>query len=254
MNSVNPGYVRFEWNGFQSLRFDFEGQEAVLVLPEQVAGGNPWLLKTEYFGAFPDLEIAMLQRGYHLAYVKNVNRWGLREDLDRKKRFRDFLMVRFGLAPKCIPVGMSCGGIFAVKLAGLYPEMVSAVYADAPVVNILSMMAMGKLAPGKMDESEITQALRKSRSELLSYREHPLDYLPKLIGDKIPLCLVYGDADSQVPWEENAKLVMDAYRDSGVAHKVFRKPGADHHPHALGGLSDAQQAELIEFLMEHTDP
>lgn len=241
-------YTIFDWNGFSARRFDFESHEAILVQPRQPAEGNPWLLKTEYFGAFPDLEIEMLRRGWHLAYVKNVNRWGLREDLERKKRLRDRLVAEFGLNPKCVPVGMSCGGIFAIKLAGLYPEMVSVVYADAPVVNILSMMAMGMLAPDKMDEAEIVQALSLSRSELLSYRDHPLDYLPKLIQDRMPMCLVYGDADSLVPWEENAKLIMDAYQGRKVPCQIFLKPGADHHPHALGGLTQAQQQALIEFL------
>ena len=241
-------YTVFEWNGFSALSFDFEGHEAVLVQPKQAAQGKPWLLKTEYFGAFPDLEVEMLRRGWHLAYVKNVNRWGLREDLDRKKHLRDYLVDAFGLNPKCVPVGMSCGGIFAIKLAGLYPEMVSVVYADAPVVNILSMMAMGKLAPDKMDSEEIIQALSLSRSELLSYRDHPLDHLPTLVCDRIPMCLVYGDADVLVPWEENTKLVMDAYAGTDIPYKVFLKPGGDHHPHALGGLTGEQQQALIEFL------
>ena len=241
-------YTVFEWNGFSALGFDFEGHEAVLVQPRQAAEGKPWLLKTEYFGAFPDLEIEMLRRGWHLAYIKNENRWGLREDLERKKYLRDYLVKEFGLSLKCGPVGTSCGGIFAIKLAGLYPEMVSVVYADAPVVNILSMMAMGKLPPDKMDESEIIQALSMSRSELLSYRDHPLDHLPKLVENRIPMCLVYDDEDVLVPWEENAKLVMDAYAGTEIPYKVFLKPGADHHPHALGGLTEAQKESLIDFL------
>jgi len=240
------------WNGFRRINFHFEDRVAVLIFPEQSLPGKPWLLKTEYFGAFPDLEIAMLHRGYHLAFVKNTNRWGLREDIDCKKRFRDFLVGEYGLAEKCIPVGMSCGGIFAIKLAGIYPEMVSVIYADAPVVNILSMMAMGKLAPDKMDGEEIVQSLSLSRSELLSYREHPLDYLPNIIRNRIPICLVYADADTLVPWEENAKLILDAYQGTEVPFGVFLKKGADHHPHALGGLSDTQTVQMLGFLMEHS--
>ena len=212
-------YTVFEWNGFSALSFEFEGHEAVLVQPRQAAEGKPWLLKTEYFGAFPDLEIEMLRRGWHLAYIKNENRWGLREDLERKKYLRDYLVKEFGLSLKCVPVGMSCGGIFAIKLAGLYPEMVSVVYADAPVVNILSMMAMGKLPPDKMDESEIIQALSMSRSELLSYRDHPLDHLPKLVENRIPMCLVYGDekgicADVFANDQEIAAAYIKAYNET----------------------------------------
>ena len=240
------------WNGFRRLNFRFENRVAVLIFPAQSRPGKPWLLKTEYFGAFPDLEIAMLEQGFHVAFVKNTNRWGLREDVDCKKQFRDYLVREYGLAEKCIPVGMSCGGIFSVKLAAIYPQMVSAIYVDAPVVNILSMMAMGQLSPDKMDEAEIIQALSLSRSELLSYREHPLDYLPKLIENRIPACVVYGDADSLVPWEENVKLILDAYQGTDVPVSVFLKQGADHHPHALGGLSDMQQAQMIDFLIKYS--
>ena len=72
------------WNGFRRLNFRFENRVAVLIFPAQSRPGKPWLLKTEYFGAFPDLEIAMLERGFHVAFVKNTNRWGLREDVDCK--------------------------------------------------------------------------------------------------------------------------------------------------------------------------
>lgn len=239
------------WNGFERIDFRFEGRLAILVCPRESAAGNRWLLKTEYFDAFPDLEIAMLERGYHVAYLKNTNRWGLREDIDCKRRFRDFLVQEYGLAEKCIPVGMSCGGIFAIKLAGIYPEMVSVIYADAPVMNLLSMMAMGQLSADKMDEREIVEALSMSRSDLLSYREHPLDYLPNVIASRIPACIVYGDGDTLVPWEENVKLMLDAYGQSNVPHRVFLKKGADHHPHALGGLCGEQQEQLIRFLLEN---
>lgn len=245
-------YRKTKWNGFDRLDFIFEGREAILVLPERPMEARHWVLKTEYFDAFPDLEIALLQRGYYLAYVKNINRWGIRVDLDAKKRFRDFLMVEFGLAEKCIPIGMSCGGIFAIKLAGMYPGMVSVVYADAPVVNILSLLGMGSdMANLDGMNDEVYNALSMNRSQIISYREHPLDYLPYVISSKIPTCLVYGNQDTLVLWQENAKLIMEAYQGTDVPLAVFEKDGADHHPHALQGLSQQEQEALIDFLMTH---
>ena len=79
------------WNGFERLDFSFEGREAILIVPEQPNSNRNWLLKTEYFGAFPSFEIEMLKRGWHLAYIKNVTRWCLEEDLDLKKRFAEYL-------------------------------------------------------------------------------------------------------------------------------------------------------------------
>ena len=126
------------WNGFRRLDFLFEDKEAILVIPDEPTEGKNWLLKTEYFDAFPAVEIEMVKRGWHLAYIKNVTRWCLDEDIDRKKRFADFLSSEYGLAKKCTPVGMSCGGMIACKLAAKYPEIISALYIDAPVMNLLS--------------------------------------------------------------------------------------------------------------------
>ncbi|MBQ9116329.1 MAG: hypothetical protein IJY04_04850 [Clostridia bacterium] len=69
-----------EWNGYTRLDFIFQGREAILVFPKDAVKTRKWMLKTEYFGAFPQLEIDMLAAGYHLAYLKNLNRWGTDED------------------------------------------------------------------------------------------------------------------------------------------------------------------------------
>ena len=51
------------WNGFQKLDFEFKGHKATLVFPNEENKTSNWLLKTEYFGAFPNLEIEMLKKG-----------------------------------------------------------------------------------------------------------------------------------------------------------------------------------------------
>ncbi len=244
-------YIESTWNGYRRLDFTFEGREAILVCPSVPCEGGHWLLKTEYFDAFPDLELELVKRGYHLAYIKNINRWGLPEDLHAKKRFRDFLVTEFGLNERCVPVGMSCGGLYAIKLAGMYPEMVSMLYLDAPVVNILSMLDMG--TPENhcgISAEEICTSLGMTRSELIAYRDHPLDYLPKLMAERIPACLVYGGADTVVLPAENAELIKKAYTNSGAPFVWFTKEGLNHHPHALQGLSPDEQRQVIEFITE----
>ena len=215
-------YTESLWNGYRRLDFTFEGRQAILVCPSSPYEGGRWLLKTEYFDAFPDLELELVSRGYYLAYIKNINRWGLPEDLHAKKRFRDFLVKEFGLSEKCVPVGMSCGGLFGIKLAGMYPEMVSMLYLDAPVVNILSMLDMG--TPENVcgiSEEEICTSMGMTRSEMIAYRDHPLDYMPQLVAERIPVCLVYGGADTVVLPAENAELIKKAYTQS-VRQRINR--------------------------------
>ncbi len=245
-------YTESLWNGYRRLDFTFEGRQAILVCPSVPCEGGHWLLKTEYFDAFPDLELELVGRGYYLAYIKNINRWGLPEDLHVKKRFRDFLVSEFGLSERCVPVGMSCGGLFGIKLSGMYPDMVSVLYLDAPVVNILSMLDMG--TPENecpIQAEEIYEALGLSRSEMIAYRDHPLDYLPKLVDERIPVCLVYGGADTVVLPGENAEQIKKVYTGSGIPFVWFAKAGLNHHPHALQGLSLDEQRQVIDFIVEH---
>lgn len=138
------------WNGFKRIDFEFDGKHAILVFPHEANENKNWMLKTEYFDAFPAFEIEMLKRGWHLAYVANVTRWCLDEDLDRKARFAEYLAKEFGLYKKCLPVGMSCGGLIGTKFAARYPEYVSALYIDAPVMNFLSCPAGVGTAGGDM--------------------------------------------------------------------------------------------------------
>lgn len=229
------------WNGFKRIDFEFDGKHAILVFPHEANENKNWMLKTEYFDAFPEFEIQMLDRGWHLAYVANVTRWCLDEDLDRKARFAEYLAKEFGLYKKCLPVGMSCGGLIGTKFAARYPEYVSALYIDAPVMNFLSCPAGVGTAGGDMFP-EFENAMGISLPELINYREHPIDKKHLLLENNIPIIMVYGDSDDVVPYCENGALLEKYYRENGGVIFTYGKEGCGHHPH---GLED--NTPIIEF-------
>ena len=230
------------WNGYKRIDFLFEGRECILVFPSRANEGRNWLFKTEYFGAFPAFEIEMLSRGWHLAYIKNVTRWCLDEDLDLKSRFVEYLHKEYKLSRKCVPVGMSCGGLIASKFAAKYPECVSALYLDAPVMNLLSCPAgMGEAGDEMLQE--FINATGISLSELTYYREHPIDKMPLLLENRIPIILVYGDSDKVVPYCENGAILEKYYRENGGTITAIGKKNCGHHPH---GLED--NTPIIEFV------
>lgn len=232
------------WNGFKRLDFTFEGRAAIIVFPGDSNG--KWLFKTEYFDAFPNFEIDMVRRGWYLAYVENETRWGLETDIDLKKRFCTFIAEEYGLCKKCVPVGMSYGGLFASKFAAKYPECVFALYLDAPVMNLLSCPAGIGVANNDLWQ-EFVRATGVTLSELISYRENPIDKMHLLLENNIPIIMVYGDSDDVVPYSENGALLEAYYRKNGGTIVTIGKHGCGHHPH---GLEDT--TPIIEFVEEHS--
>lgn len=235
-------YIKADYYGLEMLEFELLGRQAKLVLPKAPAKGNPWLLKTEYFWAFPDFEKDMLERGFHIAYIENKTRWHHPDDDTAKHELSLFLQKEFGLGEKCIPVGMSCGGLQAVYYAAIYPSDIKGVYLDAPVLNLLS--CPGGVGEGASMMEEFTAHTGMTLSELISYRNHPLDNFGKLAENKIPVFLVCGDSDKTVPYKENGRLLYEFYTAKGLDIKQILKENCDHHPH---GLTD--RTPLIEWAL-----
>lgn len=237
------------WMGrFLKHSFSFEDREAIHVFPQSGCETNRWLLKTEYFDAFPSLELSLVEQGCHLLYLKNTSRWGAPEDLDAKKHFRDFLICEFGLSPKCIPIGMSAGGASAILLAARYPEMIGALYLDAPVVNFLSCpfgFGVGT-AVEPIAKEEVLAAYHMSLSDFIAFREHPLDKIPSLLQARLPVALVCGSADMSVPFEENGRYIRNAYESSDIPFLLEIKSGCGHHPHGPSNI-----ARTTDFLLQY---
>ena len=225
-------YVKSEWNGYERLDFKFEGRGAVVVCPKTPMPEKKWLFKTEYFGAFPRFELDMLERGYYVAHVDNITRWCLPEDTDVKARFADFLHDELGLFERCVPVGMSCGGMQAVYFAAKYPKYVAAMYIDAPVLNLLSCPCGVGMATDRL-YAEFTKATGFTTSDMINYRNHPIDHVGELLDANIPVFLVCGDSDKTVPYEENGLQLARAYRARGGIIEEILKKDCDHHPHGL---------------------
>lgn len=237
------------WNGFPCEKFEFEDRNAIVVFPKTTTPVGKIVLKTEYWGAFPDIEIKLLERGYHVAFVKNSSRFAPRVDCDVKARFVRYLAQKYGLSEKCIPVGMSLGGAHAIRFAGFYPELISCVYIDAPVLSFVSHP--GKLGNANQEalwENEFIKAYPGvQRYQLVNFSEHPLNMTDTLLAHKIPIILVYGTEDQTVLYNEHGRLLELAYEGTGLM-KVIPVKCRGHHPHGLLG----DNTEIIDFIVDHS--
>ena len=234
-----------EWYGFKRLDFKFNGRECILVCPDTPCEGNKWLYRTEYFGAFADLEIALVKKGYHLAYMKNTTRMCPEIDTDMRPLFCDFLSREFGLNKKCALIGLSCGGMQAVYFAAKYPQYVACAYLDAPVMNYLSW-PFGLGVSQCDDSAEFIRDMGVGLSEMLNFRNHPIDQKEKLLKSGIPILLVSGDSDTVVPFCENGQLLYDYFKANGGNIELILKAGGDHHPHAL-----SDNTPIIKFVQKY---
>src|SRR5260370_34745055 len=104
-----PNRVVATWEGYRSERFVLEGRDCILVQPDIPMRSSPWIWRTEFFGAFPALDLALLEAGFCVAYIHVPNIYGGPlgvRDLDQIF----FRMVRtFGLFPPCVVGGFSSG-------------------------------------------------------------------------------------------------------------------------------------------------
>lgn len=238
-------FTETDFYGFKQIEFQFDNKKCVLVFPNEPREDKKWFFKTEYFGAFPEFQIEMLKKGYYVAHVQNETRWCLETDTERQAKFAEFLHKEFGLYEKFMTIGMSCGGMQSIYLAAKHPELVAAIYVDAPVVNFLSCPC--SLGDGNNSAyEEFVKATGLTIKTLINFRKHPQDYIPELIKNKIPMFLIVGDSDELVPFDENGVYLVNAYKEAGLDFSFIIKEGCKHHPH---GLED--NTPLFDFVKKY---
>ncbi len=237
--------MRFNLLDYEVSEFEFEGRKIKLICPEKPVGKLAF--KMEYWGAFPDAEANLIDRGYHLVHMANEgSRFLDRKDFDVKARLVKFLSEKYNLDGKCVPVGMSLGGAQAILFASFYPELVSCMFLDAPVIDYSSMRYITK--DNSVWENEVLKTYPKLRRyQAPGFEENPVNRLKIVVDNKIPIFMSYGLEDATVPYDFNGALLEDAYDGTDLL-TVYPIPCRGHHPHGL--LYDS--AEIVDFIIANS--
>ena len=233
-----PG-VASHWENFVRLDFPVDGATVTVVEPASARPGRPWVWRGEFFGAFAAADIALLNDGWHLAYMAVPGLFGSPKAIARWEKAYDVLVHQHGLHPKPGFIGLSRGALYCMNWAAAHPDRTLAVYLDNGVCDFKSWpggqakrLGTGAGSPG--DWSSMLQAYDfKTDQQAIAYGKNPVDNLAPLARARIPLLLVYGDRDTTVPHRENSELVFDRYKALGGPVERIVKPGQDHHPHGL---------------------
>jgi pimeloyl-ACP methyl ester carboxylesterase len=113
-------------------------RRCIVVVPKQVAPGNPWSWQACYWDHMPQAEIELLKRGFHIAFITP-------DPGPQWDAWYTFLTEKHGLSKKPAFDGMSKGGFNAYAWATANPDKVSAIYVDNPVVSPASIAKLGDL-------------------------------------------------------------------------------------------------------------
>ena len=229
-----------EWSGYRRVDFKVAGRPCLLVQPKSPAPGNPWIWRTEFFGAFAQADVALLGRGWCVGYMDAKDMYGGPRAMSLFDAYYAAVTARFGLAHRVVMEGFSRGGLYAFNFAADYPDRVAALYLDAPALDI-------HVWPGRNRRSkewrECLQAYGLTEETAAAFHGSPLDRIGPVARAGIPIIAVCGGADPIVHFEENTGVLEKRYRELGGTIKVIIKPGGGHHPHSL-----ADPTPIVDFL------
>lgn len=234
------------WCGFERIDFEFDGHNCILVKPETAAPGRPWVWRAEFFGAFPQVDEAMVRKGYHIAYISLSDRYGCPSAVEDMEKFRAMLVKEYDLYEKAQIFGFSRGGLYTVNYALAYPQYVDKIYLDAPVMDIRSWPGgKGKGVGSPECWAECMECYGLDEETAKTFRMNPLDRTEELAATGIPVALVAGGADAVVPYDENGELFAARFEKAGGKIMTIVKPHCDHHPHSL-----EDPTPVVDFLMK----
>jgi pimeloyl-ACP methyl ester carboxylesterase len=245
--TVTRGSTRSEWYGFAMDEWTLNDRACLLVRPQIPAQSQPWIWRTEFFGHEPQADIALLERGFYLAYIDVQNMYGAPIAMRHMSAFHQHLIREYSLSKRVVLEGFSRGGLFALNWAIAHPDKVACLYLDAPVCNFQSWPAGMGTGAGSLEDWEKCKAVYGvTQEQAVEYADGPLDNLQPLAQARIPILCVCGAADTVVPMEENTNVLEERYRALGGLIQVLAKPGCEHHPHSL-----KDPTPIVKFIADH---
>ncbi len=225
--------TRGEYHGFDRFDFSLEGGPAgTLVAPHVAAKGRPWIWRMRFFGHAPALELELLDRGFHLAYVDVADLYGSPAALGRMERLYA-LLTGLGLSPRPVLVGMSRGGLPLLGWASFNSRQVAALYTDNPVCDLRTWPGGRGGKRSDVDWARVLAAFGWSERNARELGDLFLHQLHATIDAGVPLFLVQSLADRVVPAEPNGLRLASLWRERGGRAVVWPKPNTGHHPHGL---------------------
>lgn len=228
--------------GYEEADFTLDGRECKVVKPKRVANGRPWVWRARFWGHEPQADIALLERGYHIAYCDAAEMLGNETAISLWNTFHAILYDA-GLNRKALFEGMSRGGVYALNWAAANPDKVAGVYVDNP---LLDMRTYALLKRGMADG--IRQAFGLATDGAVeNFKGSPMDKITAIVSGGYPILILCADADEAVDPETQTLAFERKVKAAGGDITVIMKPGFKHHPHAF-----PNPAPIVDFMLKAT--
>ncbi|OHB58780.1 MAG: hypothetical protein A2Y12_00055 [Planctomycetes bacterium GWF2_42_9] len=229
-----PGNVS-SWLGFSQHNFSHSDIDYCIVAPKRNAPGCPWIWRAEFFGVEPQVDLSLLDKGWHLVYIPTAaGLYGSPKAVQYWNKAYEYLTSQYVLSKKPVLEGFSRGGLLVYNWAAANPKKVACIYADAPVCTIQSWPGgLGKGQGSSHDWQLCLKVYGLTEEQAINYKHNPIDNLKPLADANIPLLHVCGDSDNVVPIEENTLVLKHRYESYGGQIELITKKDCGHHPHCL---------------------
>lgn len=169
-----PG-KKSQWEGFDRYDFICNARKATVVVPRKVAEGHPWIWRPAFFGAFPSVDKALLEKGFHVVYYDLTHLYGSPRAQRLGTDFYDIMRRYYRLSSKVTLEGFSRGGLFAFNWGAKNPDKVACIYVDAPVCDVFSWPGRHReLWSGLLAEWGLTD------EQMNNFKGNPIDNLEPL--------------------------------------------------------------------------
>lgn len=196
-------------------------RRATIIHPENANG--LWIVRPAFMGAFPQVDEALLAKGWTFGYFDVTEEYGNPDAQDAFTVFYEYARSRYNLSEKVTLEGLSRGGFFSLMYAVNNPDKIDKLYLDAPLCDL-------NLIKERFPDGYryVLDGWKNSGLEFDDYAEYPRNNIGKI--KDIPTIVVYGAADETVRFENHfGKFDLSGWKDLSIIGKT----GCGHHPHSL---------------------
>lgn len=237
-----------DWHGYEMIDSTLNGIPYKVVFPKQSNKNRNWIWRARFWGHEPQTDLALLERGFHLAYIEVGGLFGNEQAIQTWNDFYDFMTHKYDLNEKVVLEGMSRGGLIIFNWGNRNAEKVACIYGDAPVCDFKSWPLGRGRGKGSLQDWKVCLSQYGFNEKIaLSFNGNPVDHMENLAKMQVPMLNVVGDADNVVPLEENTAILEKRLEDLGWKMEVIHKPDIGHHPHSL-----KDPKPIVDFILQNT--